>query len=121
MIPEERGKSSSQTDDIELFESRLTPERVDVDVNESLTRCACRLGTLALFSVFIGGSVEGIGEERSLRSLRPAASNLTPSLRPSTTEAVGVDEGRGGWYGSRLTIRSHLRFSSPRSPSTAAS
>lgn len=81
----------------------------------------CRFGTPAVSSVFIGGAGEEIGEERSLRSLKPAASNLTPSLRPSTTEEVAVDEGRMGWYGSRLTIRSHLRFSSPRSPSTVAS
>jgi hypothetical protein len=107
---------SSQTDDSELIEGR-----VEVGVDEPLTCCACRLGTPAISSVFIGGAGEETGEERSLRSLRPAASNLTPSLRPSTTEAVGAEEGRVGWYGSRLTIRSHFRFSSARSPSTTAS
>jgi hypothetical protein len=71
--------SPSHTDDTELVESRSCLEPVDIDVDESLSRCACRLEAPA-------GSGAGVGEVMSLRSLRPAASILTPSLRPPTTD-----------------------------------
>lgn len=68
-IPEERDMASFPTHDTGLLESRLTPERVDVDMDESLTRVRDALEPSLFLLCFLEKPARGLEKRgRSGRS-----------------------------------------------------